>query len=502
MSIVVKTKKSGEGSFTDRSSQIRWDSLAIRQAITKEVDSANFTLEKFGSKNYKPEAGDGIIIEYNSVKVFAGFIVRVMEGVSGRALIYECECRDYTDLLDDKLVSKTYAAQTIAQIISDIVSNFSGPGITTNNVSGTETVDSITFDNLEPSKCIQKLADIFNKDWYIDYDKDIHFFKRGNEAAPFGLTDAGNKYIFDSLKISRDKTQIKNSIIIEGGEEKSTSTFTEKFIGDGNQHTFKLAYKYADVSLKINSIDKTVGIDGIDDFTTKDALFNYQMQTLRFNPSSPPASGAVIEFTGKYYFPIVTKVREANSITNNREKQFRIIERKIKDRDTARERAKAEIYAYANQLSEGEFRTYETGLRAGHKINIQSDIRSLNEDFLINNLEGKALTPQKIEWRANLVSVKTYEIIDLLGEIFNKQNDDIDPNQIINSAEFVERTLKITRTITVASAQEILRNLTIARVINNYIDNPPTWVAGNYQPTGSSDRKRPAFADQGCLLGS
>lgn len=503
--ITIEVKKAGEGIFTDRSNQIRWDTLKIRQALTKEVDSANFAIEKFGNKTYKPDPEDEVVIKDNGVKIFAGFVVRVSEGIEqGNVLIYECECRDYTHLLDRKLVAKNYASQTIAQIISDIVTNYSAGGITTANVVGTETIDSITFDHLEPSKCIQKLADVFNRDWYVDYDKDIHFFSKETNSAPFGLTDISGKYVFESLKILRDTTQVRNVVFIQGGEEKSTSTFTEKFIGNGSQHTFKLAYHYADVSLLVGGVSKTIGIDGIDDFTTKDALFNFQMQTLRFNPTSPPAANAVIEFTGKYYFPIKTVIRDAGSITSfGGERQFNIVDSKIKDRDVARERAKAELFAYAAKLSEGEFQTYESGLRAGQRINIQSDIRGVNEYFLINNLEGRGQTPQKMEWRASIVSVKTYEIIDLLARIVDKQGIEIDPNQIINTAEFVLRNIKVTRTITKVTPQQVLRALRIARATNNYLNSPPIWVAGPYAPTNfATDRKRPAFTDRGCILAS
>ena len=40
---------------------------------------------------------------------------------------------------------------------------------------------------------------------------------------------------------------------------------------------------------------------------------------------------------------------------------------------------------------------------------------------------------------------------------------------------------------------------TLIRAIKS---SPPTWVAGEYFPTSTSDRKRPAFADRGCYLAS
>lgn len=500
--ITIEIKKLGEGGFSDRTTSILWDTIKIRQALTKEVDSCLFSVRKYGGLAYKPEEEDEIIVKQDGVKIFAGFIVRVEETVGlDMVLNYDCECRDHTHLLDRKLVAKTYTGQTILQIITDIKNNFSASGITVMNVQGTELVDVIIFNNENPSACLQKLADIYNKDWYIDYDKDIHFFSKETNVAPFSLSDNGDKYIFDTLKLTRDTTQIKNSVFVEGGEELSDTSFTEKFIADGTQHTFSLAYKYAQYSLIVAGVGKTVGLDGIDDFTTKDALYNFQNFTLRFNPASPPLSGQLIEWTGKYYFEIKTLVREIDSVTKYGEKQFQIVDNSIKDRDVARERAKAELFAYASRMSEGEFDSYEAGLRAGQRIIIQSDVRGFAEDFLINNLEGEMYTPQKIKWRASIVSVKTFDVIDLLAKIVEKSDKQIDADQVVRTADLVLRKVKVSRNITVFVPLEIDRILNITRFVLSQLGFTPTWVAGTYVPVNlATDPKRNCYADRSCIV--
>ena len=500
--ITIEIKKPG-GSFVDQKANIEWPTVQIRQALTKEVDACIFEVLKFGNRTYIPEAEDEIQIKEDGVKIFAGFVVRVEEVLlEGYIIKYSVECKDYTHLLDRKLVIKSYTGQTIAAIISDIIANFSAAGLTTTNVIGTDVVPAITFDSLEPSKCFQKLADTYNRDWYIDYNKDVHFFSEETNNAPFSLSDTGGTYILPTLKITRDSTQIKNSIYVEGGEELSSAPAYDKWIGDAAQYSFKTSYKYKNYTLTVNAVSKTVGIDGINTFADGfDALYNFQTFTLRFPDTSPPAASAVIIFGGNYYFDITTLVRESNSITKYGEKQFKIIDSTITDRNLAKERAKAELFAYAAQLSEGEFQTYTTGLRAGQRIQIQSDLRGMAaEMFLINNLTIKLYTPDKTIWTANLVSVKTYDIIDLLSRIVDNSGFLSDGDKVLRTAELVLRTIKVQRLITLTAPYEINRTIQVGRIITSQLGFTPQWVAGTYVPTNPvTDPKRTCFANVGCL---
>lgn len=500
--ITIEIKKSDETVFTDRKTSIKWESLRIRQALTKEVDTCSFAVEKIQSNDYKPEVEDEVVIKQDGIKIFAGYIVRVTETLgTDLVLNYDCECRDYTHDFDLKLVDKTYTDQTELEIITDIKDNFSTGDFTVDSVVGKNSL-TITFNNVLPSEALQKLCEVFKKDWYIDYDRDIHYFSKETNLAPFSLSDNGGNYIPSSLQITRDITQIKNSVIVEGGEELSIDIFKDKWVANGQTPSFPTSYKYENYELTIDGVTKTVGIDGEDDFTAKDALYNKLNFTLRFNSSSPPADGSIIEFGGNYYFPISTRVREADSITSYRERQFQIIDPNIRDRDAARERAKAEILSYAAALQEGSFQTYTSGLRAGQKITIQSDLRNFTEDYLIGSLECSLYTPEKLIWTAGLVSVKTFDVMDLLAKIVDKSNIQIDPDALVKTAELVIKTIKVQRIITVVSPEHQAKNIQVIRSFLAQFNFPIKWVAGPYYPYSMSlDTKRVGLTDSGCLLG-
>ncbi|HOB90292.1 MAG TPA: hypothetical protein PKG74_03130, partial [Candidatus Colwellbacteria bacterium] len=459
---------------------------------------------------YRPEGEDEVEIYdgdpdesgSGAIKIFGGFIVRVAQQLAqGPVITFDCDLKNFVHRLDYKLVNSTYEAMTAHDIIEDIVDNFSGPGITIENVEddATAEIQSITFNNIAPSQAIQKIADILSKEWYVDFDGDIHFFSKFSEEAPFNLDDTGGKYIFDSLHIVEDFTQIRNSILVEGGEEKSTVEETEEFVGNGTQYTFPLTRKYTGISVEVGSASQTVGIANIDSFDDYDVLYDFNTRSLQFNPASPPADGEVIAVSGLYYFPIAVRFREGGSIGKYGERQVLIQEKDISSRTDAVARAAAEIAAYAEKISEGSFQTYESGLRAGQKITISSDLRGISKQFVIQRLSGRVVSPEKILWTAEIVSVKTYEVIDLLAQIIKGSRVEVDKDAVIQNAERVNRTILVGRTITVRAPEQVIRTLLVGRDILTYLNDPPVWVAGPYHPTSLADRHRPAFADRGAV---
>jgi len=69
---------------TDRTSLIDWKTFVFSQALTNQIDTVEFTIKRFGSKTFKPDLLDDIIIEEDAVKVFGGKIVQTEEVIKGR----------------------------------------------------------------------------------------------------------------------------------------------------------------------------------------------------------------------------------------------------------------------------------------------------------------------------------------------------------------------------------------------------------------------------------
>ena len=144
----------------------------------------------------------------------------------------------------------------------------------TNNGSrnATQIVSYMAFNYLEPSKCIRKMAELFNWNWYVDADRDIHFFGIFDEAAPFSLDDGAmpvdGNYIYASLRLSDKSDQLRNGIYVRGGDYLS-SPINDQLSNqvDGVNKIYLLAFRYAEYSLTVNGVRRAIGVENIDSFT-------------------------------------------------------------------------------------------------------------------------------------------------------------------------------------------------------------------------------------------
>lgn len=480
--ISILIKKLGEGSFTDRTDQI--EEFNIVQGTTKEASTGSIIVKHFGAK-YAPGGEDEIQIFDDAEKIFGGYVVRVAK-VRDRAgvMAYSCDLKNKVHALDYKLVNKRYQAMTAHDIILDIVDLYSGPGITTANVEDDAgaVIESIYFSNVSPSEAIQNIADIFGKEWYVDPDGDIHFFSKLTENAPFDLDDTSGNYIFDTLHLEDDYTQIKNSILVQAGDELSTSTAFDSITVSAGQKSFPLTRKYNSIAVTVNGVAKTVGTANIHSFDDYDFLYDFNAQSLAVDPLGTVVNtGDVIVATGYYYFPIAVRYNDSSSIAVYGRREATVDDKSIKTRADAISRAQAELAAYAYPITNGSFETNMSGLRAGQRIGITSPLRGVDQEFVIQRISVSMETPETILWKVELVSIKSFELIDLLAEIIKGRR-----------IEQAEGTV-------IANAERLVRSIGVERDFVSYFNDKPIWVTGPYAPLSLADRKRPMFADKGAL---
>lgn len=402
----------------DRTSSVVFNSLKKTDTLNQEVDNLKLKIRKYGTLTYSPTVGDDIVVESDGTKVFGGVIIKVSETVqASKILEYDLDCADYSVLLKQRLVTERYTNQTAAFIIEDILTNYA-PDFTFDNVVAGITVASAAFNRLTVAECLQKLADALSYVWYVDYDLDVHFFAKNTEVAPFNLTDTSGNYIYNSLEITEDVTQIKNSILVQGGEQVSENTRTELFSGDGTLTTFALANKFSEVpEVLVGTTPQTVGIDFIDDEGSFDVLWNFNEKYIKFTPGNTPPSGTNnISVEQTYLFPIFVRVPSPASIAEYGTFEFAISDPSIASQEEAITRARAELESYQNKLNEGSFRTYTPGLRSGQVINISSVQRNKNIDVLIQSVDMVMRDPegQYFEYKVEFATLKSIGIIEYL----------------------------------------------------------------------------------------
>lgn len=475
----------------ERQNSINWRTFSISEVLTSQADACSFTV-KTTSDKWRPQEGQEILVLDGDTAIFGGTITKVSEEIKGRMIEVKVVCSDRSFEMDGKTVVETYSNQTIKQVIDHIAANYLPIGFTTTNVVCPITINQVVFNHETPSQCFQQLAELVNYNWYVDANRNIHFFDRFAKRAPFNLTDESDTYIFDSLKVERDISQIKNVVFVRGGEFRG-GTRTEEYSADGRQDNFQLAFKYAEApTIRRAGIVQTVGVDLLHNFTTHSVLWNFNLRYIRFE--TPPPAGTIINISGIPLFPVKVRVEDVVSISKHGERHFLITDNTIETKEAGRERAVAELKAYKDRLKSGEFVTNKPGLHTGQLINIQSTIRGINENFLINKVELRMTGFNKGQWNIELVSIKALGIIEFLQNLLmgTKRTIRIDRDEIL------EKIFNIAESIGIAEEISVLLQKHIAEAIGaseRIRQNP--WGAGvidfvwaDHIPTGDTDRRR------------
>lgn len=483
----------------DRTASITARTLVVEQALTSEVDTARFNIKKIESSDYEPVVGHEVAVFDGVDKIFGGRIVGYKQKAMTEAagLIYEVECVDYGSGLNSILVTKVYENKTIAEIATDIIASFA-PGYTANNVSGSFVVGKIVFNQQPIGQCLKKLADIVKYEWYVDPNKDLYLFPKFSNSAPFDLTDTSGNFIRKTILRSVDGSQVVNQVKVIGGQGDG-ELYTDTITVSGNEtKAFVLPYQFSELQIWVNSgtgdVAKTVGIDGTDDETLFDCVYNFQQSTIRFQVEL--SDGDQLKFSGLPRIPVMSIVKDTGNILQFGLKEKLIKEASIIDMDTARKRARAELAAYKNPADNISFETYQTGLRAGMVIGVNSSLRNLAKSYLIKRLTFKQYTSDTFSYKADIETVSKYSLIEVLQRILNPDAGTIDDSMIAETIETDLSDIEITELIQSIAATNNLELVESTESVNYDpigIGVEPIWVLGPYAPTSNGGE---AFIDQ------
>lgn len=481
----------------ERADYVEFGSLEITNIITRQVDECTFNILSHPNKSYRPIVGEEVIIMDGATKIFAGIIVTMDTiGNAFPSVVHQVSCVDYTRILDKRLVVETYENMTVDAIIADLKVGYFPSGFTINNVNAPVLVESVTFNYKPISKCLEELADLIGYDWYVDYDKDVHMFSKESTTAPFDLEDDTGTFVNDSLVIRRDNTQLRNTIVVRGGEYLGAN-FTSEIVADGEQNYFPLSYRFREFAATLTGTPLNVGIDNIDNPNTHDCLYNFQEKILKFRETRKPSVNSTIRVSGLPYLPVIVKYKSQPAIdaTISREGgdgvyEYLIIDKSINSKEGARQRARAEIEAYSDSISEGTFITYRGGLIAGQQLRINSVSRGVDEFFVINRVRMRQRTRTDMEYEVSLMTTRTFGMIDILQKLLLSETKKlvIDPNETIDLVESADETILVEEVMTGSLVHNPISETTTVdeSFTNNGLNFGTIFVAGSQTPSGTS----------------
>ncbi len=202
---VVLKGTSAAGVMNDLTTYALEDSLELQRALTKQASTLRFDMYGLSGRPI-PSIGDQIDLYEGNAHIFGGTVTDISIIVEGGILLrYQISCTDWSFKINSMLVVESYSNEDPADIVRDIVSNFAGAGFTTYGVqTAGVNVDTIQFNYEQVAVAIEKLARQIGWEWYIDADKDIHFFPPSATAdAPYDISDSSGALEWASLKIDQ-----------------------------------------------------------------------------------------------------------------------------------------------------------------------------------------------------------------------------------------------------------------------------------------------------------
>jgi hypothetical protein len=479
----------------DWSDRVNWESLGYSKNKGGNRDTFTFSMK---NPEAELEGLEDIQIKYGETfetaeAVFGGFVTSTEQYFDGLLKIQAVSGADYSWKLDKKLVMGVFSG-SIQEIIADIFDGFVPEEFTIGSVDGTGEIDSIRFNYIPVSEAITEICELFLLEWKVDTQKRLNIVQSDKSALV--LEDENDSHVWNSLRLTNDLENIKNSIIVRGGEFVSKIETEENLDSqaDGENSVLKLGYRYQSPKVfyekgTINERQLTLGLDNIDNILEFEVLYNVQEKVLRFpEDAMPSAADSPVVFTGFRRIPVRIAISDSESIEDlGTEFEFLIIDRSIESQETALEKARAELEKYASSIKDIQFTTYKDFLDVSQAIRLVSPLRGVDEEFVITGMNVRAVDPFKFLYNVTGVTIKKMNFIDMMKKILLSQAK----NLIISEDEV----------LTVIESFEEVMTIEEGEFFFN-VDQEYTWVAGLYVPEDEEDTNRSIRTDTGANVQS
>lgn len=122
--------------------------------------------------------------------------------------------------------------------------------VTMYNTKASISITNYRAQQLKTTAIVNALAQAMSFMWYIDYERDLHFKPFEAESTPYALSNTSNN--FNDLKISVDTSNIGNQVIVNGGEQTSTTTYSQVFAADGVLRVWITKNLFANLVMKVD----------------------------------------------------------------------------------------------------------------------------------------------------------------------------------------------------------------------------------------------------------
>jgi len=454
-------------------------SSKVVKSLSDNMSSSNFTMkiDNFGGKNSNTytlgqEVQIYADIGFNPANtlIFTGILENITYPTNALDETITLSGRDYTARLQDRIVEpEAYDNFPAGSIVKDIINKYTDD-ITVNNVSNSPTIiNKITFNNVPVYDAVKKLADLAGYSFYIDVNKDLHFFEKSSESSDY--TFDSRNVISSNIKDRRDT--IFNEIWVYG--DSYLDSFKEEFVSDGIGSTMNLLYKPHNTRVDVGSpvtsairqrgtiynlsVIPVSGANYLVDYDHKQLIWA-SGTTLGYN--SIPPSGTLTTVNYQRDLPIIKVGKDNASISTYGKRVKVIIDKTIKDPDVAQDRLVYELASTKEPQKEGQLKvqgvvnvtpgqTCVVNLPHQNVNNKTYDILEATYNFnKQNNLTGNVLTLKVNKKMTDVTDV----IKNLVEQVKTIQSQDTSAD-ILSRFEYTTGSVTITQSGTIVQTRSI-----------------------------------------------
>jgi hypothetical protein len=389
-------------------------SLTIDRTIGKR-SQASFTIRSDTSSHFQ-QYQQVAIHDGTGTLVFSGYISQPQEQKPGYqpSLIHTIQCIDQHFLADKRVVAAQYSNKTCGYIVQDLVNTIlSEEGVTIGQI-----YDGVTpSDTLYPSPTLypggnvglipsatfvyctvaQALDELVKQAslagipyyWMIDENKQLWF-------VPY--TSVVNSNVVDGSKVDqknipcivqRANPAYRNTQYIIGGTAETVQQ-TETRKGDSNTTAWTMGYNLAHVpTIKVNGVQKTVGIKGID--TGKDWYWNKGDSTITQDSSGTiltTSDTLQVVYIGQYPSVVISQDGGQVAYESDLDGSSGVIEVVMQDAtitsiNNGLSEAGQLLTRYAQQGTQIQFSTMVSGYAPGQLITVDMPWHALNSTQML-----------------------------------------------------------------------------------------------------------------------
>jgi len=396
--------------------------LKIKRSMSDFGTTSSFRIDldsPYGRHAGEFNIGDEVVVyadfkvDPTEAKLFTGIVEEIKYEGSGTKQRLILTGRDYSARLMDITVNPVvYTDTEVSTIVTQILSDNHVPDITTNNVDTTNTtLRRIAFNHKTVFEALKQLAELSGYIFYVDKDKDLHFEERRSVSS--GITLDNTNIV--SANFYSGKEGMANSVWVYG--DRFLSGFKEVIPTDGGS-AFNLLYNPHNTQIESSNDPGSLLIGGIFGITTSTTsgpnyLVNYHDKEIIFvsgttvGYNSIPTSGGSFVADYQRELPIVKYAQDDTSINIFGLKESVIIDKSIKDPDTALDLARGKI-SDANPL-----KRIETNIKIWLTSEVGQTVGFVMDDYDINQIGGDEVSILEIEYNFNTNTIQNNNVITL-----------------------------------------------------------------------------------------